>query len=148
MEIRKALYGLKQSGALAAKKLAADLAPFGYQKVPFTTGLWKHVSRPITFTLVVDDFGVKYVNKEDAEHLESALKSNYPITTDWSGNKYIGVNLDWNYKRKNADINARLCKKGSETIQPLNAILTKTRFPLPLYSSKIWLLPTPNDTNR
>ena len=100
MEIRKALYGLKQSGALAAKKLAADLAPFGYQKVPFTTGLWKHVSRPITFTLVVDDFGVKYVNKEDAEHLESALKSNYPITTDWSGNKYIGINLDWNYKKK------------------------------------------------
>ena len=30
MEIRKALYGLSQSGALAAKKLAADLKPFGY----------------------------------------------------------------------------------------------------------------------
>ena len=100
MEIRKTLYGLKQSGALAAKKLAADLAPFGYQKVPFTTGLWKHVSRPITFTLVVDDFGVKYVNKEDAEHLESALESKYPITTDLSGDKFIGINLEWNYKKR------------------------------------------------
>ena len=75
MEIRKALYGLSQSGALAAKKLAADLKPFGYYKCPTTAGLWKHESRPITFTLVVDDFGVKYVDKADAEHLEAALRS-------------------------------------------------------------------------
>ena len=39
MEIRKALYGLSQSGALAAKKLAADLKPFGYYKCPTTAGL-------------------------------------------------------------------------------------------------------------
>ena len=45
MEIRKALYGLSQSGALAAKKLAADLKPFGYYKYPTTAGLWKHESR-------------------------------------------------------------------------------------------------------
>ena len=100
MEIRKALYGLSQSGALAAKKLAADLKPFGYYKCPTTAGLWKHESRPITFTLVVNDFGVKYVDKADAEHLENALKANYPMTTDWTGNKYIGITLDWNYSKR------------------------------------------------
>ena len=39
MEIRKALYGLCQSGALAAKKLEADLKPYGYYKVPKTNRL-------------------------------------------------------------------------------------------------------------
>ena len=42
MEICKALPGLCQSGALAAKKLAVDLKPFGYYNVPKTNGLWKH----------------------------------------------------------------------------------------------------------
>eukprot|EP00957_Ditylum_brightwellii_P082019 6236891-Ditylum_brightwellii.AAC.1 len=28
-------------------------------------GLWRHTTRDIRFTLVVDDFGVKYTNKED-----------------------------------------------------------------------------------
>ena len=39
-----------------------------------TPGLWKHVSRPIAFTLVVDDFGVKYVGKKKDNHLVAALK--------------------------------------------------------------------------
>ena len=56
MEIRKTLPDLCQSRAFAAKKLAADLKPFGYYKVPKTNGLWKHESQPIIFTLVVDDF--------------------------------------------------------------------------------------------
>ena len=92
MEICKALYELCQSGALAAKKLAANHKPFGYYKCPYTHGLWKHEPRPISFTLVVDNFGVKYINKEDAEHLESAIRANYPYTVDWSGSKYIGIN--------------------------------------------------------
>lgn len=39
MEIRKALPDLCLSGVLAAKKLAANLKPFGYYKVPKTNGL-------------------------------------------------------------------------------------------------------------
>ena len=48
--------------------------------MPHTPGLWKNVSRPITFTLVVDEFGVKYVSKNNADHLVAALKENtkYP----------------------------------------------------------------------
>ena len=48
-------------------------------------GLWHHKTRPITFTLAVDDFGVKHTNEEDAKHLVSALKQNYDITEDWEG---------------------------------------------------------------
>ena len=44
MEICKALPGLCQSGAFVAKKLAADLKPFGCYKVPKTNSLWKQES--------------------------------------------------------------------------------------------------------
>ena len=94
MEIRKALYGLSQSGTLVAKKIAADLKPFGYYKCPTTAGLWKHESRPITFTLVVNEFGVKYLDRADAEHLKEALRSHYPRTTNWLEDKHIGITLD------------------------------------------------------
>ena len=74
MEIRKAIYGLPQAGVLANKILKKRLAPSGYYEMPHTLGLWKHVSCPIAFTLVVDDFGVKYVSKKNAVHLVTALK--------------------------------------------------------------------------
>ena len=96
-EIRKAIYGLRQSGALAAEQLRKVLAPEGYFQSPHTPGLWLHKTRDISFTLVVDDFGVKYTNKADAEHLEGVLKQNYPVKSDWKGEKYIGIDLDWDY---------------------------------------------------
>ena len=100
MEIRKALYGLCQLSALAAKKLAADLKLYGYYKIPKTNGLWRHESCPFSFILVVNDFGVYYVNKADAEHLEASLKSHYPMIVDWLGDKYIDITLDWNYSKQ------------------------------------------------
>ena len=65
-------------------------------------GLWTHETRPISFTLVVDDFGVKYTREKDVHHLMSALKKNYEITDDWKGAKYtvsrsIGITRDGKY---------------------------------------------------
>ena len=100
MEICKTLYGLCQSGAFAAKKIAADLKPYNCYKVPQTNDLWKHESRLISFTLVVDDFGVSCVDRADTEHLESALKAHYSLTINWTGDKYIGIILDWNYSKR------------------------------------------------
>ena len=54
------MYGLKQAAVLAYEHLIENLAPHGYRPIPRTTGLWKHYTRPITFCLCVDDFGVKY----------------------------------------------------------------------------------------
>ena len=82
MEIRITLYGLFKSSVLAAKKLAADLKPYEYYKVSKTNGLWKHKSCPISYTLVVHDFGVSYVNKADAEHLKAVLNAHYPMKID------------------------------------------------------------------
>ena len=56
VEIRKALYGLPQ---VANKHLKKRLVPAGYYEVLHTPGLWRHISRPIALTLVVDGFSVK-----------------------------------------------------------------------------------------
>ena len=65
LEMRRAVWGLSQAGILANKKLRRKLVPFGYYKCVKTPGLWKHESQLLTFTLVVDDFGVKYESKDE-----------------------------------------------------------------------------------
>jgi hypothetical protein len=72
IEIRKGMYGLKQAGLFANQLLQTRLAPFGYYPARHTPGLWLHKTRSISFTLVVDDFTVKYVGKHHAEHLRNA----------------------------------------------------------------------------
>ena len=52
------------------------------------------------FILVVDAFGVKYVGKEHAQHLKNTLEEKYTVTTEWEGTRYIGITLDWDYKRR------------------------------------------------
>ena len=52
---------------LANKLLRKRLALDGFDEVPYMTELWKHISKDIQFTLVVDDFGVKYTKKEDTK---------------------------------------------------------------------------------
>ncbi len=78
LKIRRSIYGLPQVGALANAYLSEKLAPAGYYEVPHTPGLRKHISRPVQFSLVVDDFGVKYVGKENAEHLIKNLRNIFP----------------------------------------------------------------------
>ncbi len=73
LEIQKAVYGLPQAGTLANKQLKEYLGPAGYYKVAHTPGLWRHVTRSIQFSLVVDNFGVKYVGKEHADHIIATL---------------------------------------------------------------------------
>ena len=112
MRIVQGLYGLPQAGILANKLLRKHLAPHGYYELPHTPGLWRHVSRPVQFSLVVDDFGVKYVGQEHANHLCNALKQKYEISEDWKGKLYCGMSLDWHYNRGYVDTSMpTYCKK-------------------------------------
>ena len=72
--------------------------------MPHTQGLLKHINRPIQFTLVVDDFGVKYVGKEHVDHLIAALKQTYNLKEDWNGELYCDITIKWNYKENYLDI--------------------------------------------
>jgi hypothetical protein len=96
--------GLKQAGLLANQCLKTRLAPYGYYPAHHTPGIWLHKTRPISFTLVVDDFTVKYAGKHNAEHLRNALFQTYALTTDWTVAVYSGMNLKWDYKHRTCDI--------------------------------------------
>jgi len=61
IEVTKGMYGLPQAGLLANKLLEQRLNKHGYFQSKLVPGLWKHTTRPISFALVVDNFGVKYV---------------------------------------------------------------------------------------
>ena len=57
-----------------------------------------------TFTLAVDDFGIKHFNQDDLDQLLNALKTNYTILEDPTGSHYCGLQIDWNYDKKYVDI--------------------------------------------
>jgi len=104
LEIRKGMYGLKEAAILAYDQLKDHLAKYGYVPFKHTPGMWRHSTRPLTFTLAVDDFGIKYFSKQDADHLLSALQDKYSITIDWSGDSYLGLNINWQYDKGYVEI--------------------------------------------
>jgi hypothetical protein len=54
---------------------------YGYFQSQYVPGLRSHKTRPISFTLVVDDFGVKYGGKEHTLHLK--------LESQWIGTMQI-----------------------------------------------------------
>jgi hypothetical protein len=105
VETRKGMYGLPQADKLASNQLIVALAPFGHQLVPLTAGLWQHKIHNITFCIVVDNFGVKYTNKDDANHVpESLQECNYKLSTDWTRSHYCGLTIQWDYENRTCNI--------------------------------------------
>jgi hypothetical protein len=98
------MYGLKQAGLLANQLLQTRLAPFGYYPARHTPGISLHKTRPISFTLVVNDFAIKYVGQHHAEHLRNALLQTYELTTDWTATVYSGMTLKWDDNKRICDI--------------------------------------------
>ena len=115
-EVRRGMYGLPQAGLLAQQQLIKRLNKAGYHQSVTTPGFWKHEWRPISFTLVVDDFGVKYVGKQNADHLVSVLQEHYTIDIDWEGTRYIGLTLDWDYSHHKV-IHARVHREGITAVR-------------------------------
>eukprot|EP00804_Cyclotella_cryptica_P008878 CCRYP_013090-RA/>CCRYP_013090-RA protein AED:0.15 eAED:0.14 QI:0/0/0/1/1/1/3/0/882 len=83
--IQKGMYGLPQAGIIAQQLLEKRLALKGYRQSSITPGFWKHDWRPISFTLCVDDFGVKYVGIKHTHHLLQTLNEHYETSQDWKG---------------------------------------------------------------
>jgi hypothetical protein len=97
-EIQKGMYGLPQAGIIMQDLLQECLAKVGYHQSKIILGLWTNEMRKTCFTLVVDDFAIKYTSMEDAHHLIDALKQDYTIPIDWDATKYIRLILKWDYK--------------------------------------------------
>ena len=60
IKVTKGMYGLPQARLLANNLFEQCLNKHGHFQSKLVPGLWKHTTRPISFTLVVDDFGIKY----------------------------------------------------------------------------------------
>jgi hypothetical protein len=64
----------------------------------------EHKTRPNSFTLIVDNFGVKYVSKNNVNHLIASIEMTYTLTEDWTGNLYCGITLEWDYVNQHLNI--------------------------------------------
>ena len=84
---------------------------------------------------MVDNFGVKYVGKESADHLIQALQKLYIISINWTGSIYCGLTLDWDYHK-------RTCYISMPTY--IQEYLHKFHHPsnsLPQYAPRVWNQP-------
>jgi hypothetical protein len=81
-KIQQGMYGLSQASIIAQDLLTKRLHKASYRQSKVTPGYWRHKWRPISFTFVVDNIGMKYINKTDVDHLTSVLSQDYEIDTD------------------------------------------------------------------
>jgi hypothetical protein len=96
-KICKGMYGLPQTDIIAQELLQERLAKVRYHQSKIISGQWTHVTTKTCFTLVVDDFAIKYTNLEHAKHLISVLQKDYTVTIDWDATKYIVLTIEWDY---------------------------------------------------
>jgi hypothetical protein len=152
IKIKKGMYGLKQAAILAYQKLVNNLAPYGYKPCKYSLGLWTHSTRRTKFCLCVDDFGVKYFSKSDADHLLTSLRSSgFTVSTDWEGKNYCGLTLDWHYNKGFVDISmpnyvhtALMKFQHKQNSRPCHAPHKWTR---PAYGKQTQYAPPPDDTD-
>jgi hypothetical protein len=146
IEMRRAVWGLPQVGILANKLLKKHLAPYVYYECANTPGLWRHTTSSLTFTLVVDDFGIKYSNKKDVKHLIKCLRQNYGLTEEWTSNLYCGISLDWNNTAQTLDISMPGYHQTPTKIQARPPD-TSTTLSVCTPTKTIWLHGASNDTS-
>ena len=103
------------------------------------------------FNLCVDDFGVKYVGREHAEHLIASLQKHYEdLTINWAGDKYCGMDIKWDYDNKTCDINVwgyvlkQLLKLSHISKKKQHA---PSKFTPPIYGQKVQLAKQEPDHN-
>ena len=88
-KIKRGMYGLKQVARLVYDNLVTNLKKNGYFPDKYCPNSWSYESRNTKFCLCVDDFGVKYLKKNDAHHKITSLQKYYDITIDWSGQNFV-----------------------------------------------------------
>eukprot|EP00804_Cyclotella_cryptica_P025734 CCRYP_002928-RB/>CCRYP_002928-RB protein AED:0.35 eAED:0.38 QI:0/0/0/1/0/0/3/0/391 len=125
------MYGLPQGGIIAQQLLEKQLTVKGYQQSSITPGFWKHDWRPISFTLCVDNFGVKYVGMKHAHHLLQTLNEHYETSQDWKGECYLGLTITWDYTLRQVQLSMPgYCKKAGHRFHHPDPIKTQhQRYP-------------------
>ncbi len=138
-KIRKGMYGVPQAGLIAQELLEQRLSKVGYRQSKIIPGLWTHKTRKTCFTLVFDNFAIKFTKIEDAKHLIEALEKDYKITIDWGVTKYIGLTIDWEGLQQGTSTcaHARLLRQSIPEIQTCCTKQETTLTPSP-HHPPIW----------
>ena len=68
------MFGLKQAAVIAYNQVIRLIEQHIYHPLPFTTGIWAHKTRRTKCCLCLDDFVIKFYNKDGAEHLLELFK--------------------------------------------------------------------------
>ena len=71
---------------------------------------------------MVNDFGIKYVRKEHANHLILSNKENYEFSTYWGGKLYCGITINWDYANRTVDLSM---------LNYISSMLNKYQHPTP-----------------
>jgi hypothetical protein len=101
IKVSRGMYGLPQAGSLGHDLLGQRLNKEGYFQSQIVPALWKHKTRPIQFVIVVDDFGIKYLKKEDLDHLIQSLEKYYDVSVNLDGKEQIReIWLDWDNENR------------------------------------------------
>ena len=103
-EVHKSMYGLPHAGRAAYDKLPLHLKAGCYVPTKHTPGLFRHQRKPITLTLIINDFGVKYEDRVESEDLVALSKKKYNTTIDWKGTNYCGMQFQWNCKKRAVEL--------------------------------------------
>ena len=138
MEICRGMYGLPQSGILANKLVKELLIKRWYYELLHTPGLFKDEACPIWFTLVVDDFGIKYIKKEHIDHLLDVLKQHYEVKKIGIENYFVASPSSGT--TKNAICGYLNAKLRDQTPSQIWSQSTKMPSSMPIWtkSSQIW----------
>ena len=81
--------GLVKAEIITNEVLKEHLRSYGYAPENITPGLCTHQDRDTNFTLAVDEFGFKYINKKDTDHLIAAIRAKYKVTQYWTRGIYF-----------------------------------------------------------
>ena len=90
---------------------------------------------------MVDDFGVKYINKVDAGHLIMTLQNKFPIKMKLNGDYYLRMTLKWNYHKIHSEKNVRLSMPGyvkESTHRIQTSLHEATLIGLSILRSNLW----------
>ena len=93
-QVNKTIPGFPQAGFHANQQLVHHLAEHGYYQTT-TPSLYRHLTRPIAFCLVVDDFGVKYSDIADFHALVDCLALRYHVKASPTANLFLGLTVDY-----------------------------------------------------
>jgi len=95
VQVNKGMYGIPDSGRLAKDRLDALLDSAGFYETP-TPCLYKHRTRNICFSLIVDDFFIIDTDTKDndRDYLFDTLRTTYTLKTNTNQTlKYVGITI-------------------------------------------------------